>query len=179
MSRNNHRRRSRMMPRTFDGMTAPCGLAISESSSSGVIATSTLRLGPPSSEVNLPIISLLNVEAWHPLPGAPLRLRLGSSSGLSSAGLFGLGWFWLPFGWRLRLEDSTFWMLRIVAPSVVEQDELRRKCIALALYPAAAPNQLPVSPVDRPPITILEARCVSSLMLLNDLPVLDVEPSNV
>jgi hypothetical protein len=41
-------------------------------------------------------ISSQNVEAWHPLPGAPLRfrlrfvatlrLRLGSGSGLSSAG---------------------------------------------------------------------------------------------
>jgi hypothetical protein len=42
-------------------------------------------------------ISSLNVEAWHPLPGAPLRfrlrfvatlrLRLGAGSGLPSAGL--------------------------------------------------------------------------------------------
>ena len=45
------------------------------------------------------VIFYANVEAWHPLPGAPLRfrmrfvailrLRLGAGSGLSSAVLFG------------------------------------------------------------------------------------------
>ncbi len=31
---------------------------------------------------------LANDEAWHPLPGASLRLRLGAGSGLPSAALF-------------------------------------------------------------------------------------------
>jgi hypothetical protein len=47
------------------------------------------------------LISTTNVEAWHPLPGAPLRFRLGlvatlrlqlgARSGLPSAGLFDFG----------------------------------------------------------------------------------------
>ena len=46
-------------------------------------------------------VSWANVEAWHPLPGAPfrfklrfgvtLRLRLGAGSGLPSASLFAFG----------------------------------------------------------------------------------------
>jgi hypothetical protein len=48
-------------------------------------------------------ISLANDEAWHPLPGAPLRfrlkfvftlqLRLGTGSGLLSAGLFAFNFY--------------------------------------------------------------------------------------